>query len=1052
MLRTLLESLFCVKKHLEDIPYKIYNASAGSGKTYTLTKEYLKIVLGSKGGYRKILAITFTNKAVNEMKSRILRSLEDFATNGSQGSSANLFKEVQAELSTTEEELKNRSAVTLKEILHNYAFFDISTIDKFTHRIIRTFAKDLGIPQNFEVVLETDLLLDEAVGKLLQRAGTDEKITKVLLDFALEKIDDDKSWDISQDLFNIGKLIFNENHSGHLEKLKNKSIDDFLELKSELRRNQKLLEEKLISTAKNILSLIDKTGLEFSDFTRGYFPKFIEGIANGNLNLNFDAGWKQNFESTALYNKSAPENIKATLDDLHPTFSKGFLGVKKYYYQLQFSKNIYGNVVPLTVLNSIRKEVKALQKDRDLLLISEFNELISKEIKNQPAPFIYERLGEKYRHYFIDEFQDTSLSQWGNLIPLMGNAMESMDAQGKSGSIFLVGDAKQAIYRWRGGRAEQFLNLVGLRTNPFVIEPSTYNLPVNYRSHEEVINFNNDFFTITSPFLNNQLYRALFEEGNKQKTNFKKGGHVNISFIEEEEGFLKEEVFGKEVINRIGEITDKGYSLHDICILVRSNRHGVFLADFLTQNDIPTISSESLLLVSSDKVRFLVNLLRFAIDPQNSEVAYELVKFLGSREDKGHSYLYANLDKVEGLFVDGYDFDIKKLSRISVYDGVEWAIKQFKLAESSDAYLSFFLDEVFDIEKKEGTGIYSFLDNWEKRKERLSVTAPENLDAVRIMTVHKSKGLEFPFVIFPFANEHIYKRIGGKKMWLPVASDFVKGFEEVLVNEKKELTEYGQDAEDLYHQEEHLMELDSFNVLYVALTRAEKGLYIISELDLDKSGQEKPEYYSGLFIHFLKSKNLWSESKRHYDLGFLDMNTREPTISRENHVDFAYTFKERDAFKILTQSGSLWDTEVEEARAKGNQIHHVLGLIETKDDIESALKKSIATGVVNQDEVSRIEQELLAVMQHPSLQPYYSKGKVYMNEKDVITSTGTILRPDRVVIEGKKAVLIDYKTGKRNPKYTEQIYSYADALQEMGLEVTHKILVYINDTVKPEFV
>ena len=215
---------------MHDNSYKIYNASAGSGKTFTLTKEYLKIVLGAKGGYRRILAITFTNKAVNEMKTRILDSLQNFSENSTSDDSSALFKEVRASLNINEQELRERAKTTLKSILHNYAFFDISTIDKFTHRIIRTFAKDLGIPQNFEVVLEIDLLLDEAVSRLLQKAGVDKKLTQVLLDFALEKIDDDKSWDIGQDLYKMGMLMFNENHASHLEGLRNKNIDDFLKL------------------------------------------------------------------------------------------------------------------------------------------------------------------------------------------------------------------------------------------------------------------------------------------------------------------------------------------------------------------------------------------------------------------------------------------------------------------------------------------------------------------------------------------------------------------------------------------------------------------------------------------------------------------------------------------------------------------------------------------------------------------------------------------------------------------------------------------------------
>ncbi|MGS0525871.1 UvrD-helicase domain-containing protein [Zobellia nedashkovskayae] len=421
---------------MEHSTFKIYNASAGSGKTHTLTKEYLKIVLSTGDRFSKILAITFTNKAVNEMKHRILDSLFKFGKVTGEVGAPPLFLNLMQELNVDAETLRKRSKQTLKEILHNYAFFDISTIDKFTHRLIRTFAKDLKLPQNFEVVLDTDLLLDEAVAKLVHKAGTDKQLTKVLLEFALEKIDDDKSWDIAYDLGNIGKLLFRENHAEHLQNLKDKDIKDFVELKKTLRSRIKAAQESLVGFASLALQLMEENGLEYKDFKGAYFPKFMDKITAGDLTMDFNAAWKQNFADAVLYNKSTPDGTKATLDDLHPQFSEIFNKIKHTFYELSFLKNAYSNLVPLTVLNAIQKEVKNLQNERDQLSIAEFNTIISKEIKNQPAPFIYERLGEKYRHYFVDEFQDTSTLQWNNLIPLIGHALEGEDLQGTKAHCF----------------------------------------------------------------------------------------------------------------------------------------------------------------------------------------------------------------------------------------------------------------------------------------------------------------------------------------------------------------------------------------------------------------------------------------------------------------------------------------------------------------------------------------------------------------------------------------------------------------------------------------
>ncbi len=1051
MLRTTIESVFCVKKHLEDTAFKIYNASAGSGKTHTLTKAYLKIGLSSAGRFKKILAITFTNKAVNEMKHRILDSLYQFSKIDESQVAPPLFIDLMNELQVDVQELRQRSRTTLKEILHNYAFFDISTIDRFTHRLIRTFAKDLKLPQNFEVVLDTDLLLDEAVTRLVYKAGTDKKLTKVLLDFALEKIEEDKSWDIGFDLFNIGKLLFNETHAQHLDKLKDKGIDDFLKLKVTLRKRASALKEKLMETASQTLGLIDGEGLETSDFTGSYFPKFLMKIAEGDLNMDFTAGWKQNFETTPLYNKSASENIKAALDRLHPEFTAVFTALQTGYYELAFLKNAYNNIVPLTVLNAIQLEVKALQTENDQLSISEFNTLISREIKNQPAPFIYERLGEKYRHYFVDEFQDTSTLQWNNLVPLIGNALESEDMQGHRGSLFLVGDAKQAIYRWRGGRAEQFLNLANAIENPFVATPNTEVLPVNYRSHEEVIKFNNDFFTATSPFLNNQLYNSLFVEGNQQGYNAKKGGTVQLTFIEkdEDEDEDKDTRYCKAVLKTIQSVTAKKYGYDSVCILVRGKKEGVLLADFLAHQEIPTLSSESLLLQSSDKVRFLVNVLTYSEDAKNLDVAYGMLAFLSAEKKNRHPFIYDNLLEVAKLFNADYGFDLDVLKRISVYDGLELVIKQFDLVPKSDAYITYFMDVVLEVEQKEGTGIQTFLSHWEKKKDRLGISAPDNIDAVRIMTIHKAKGLEFPIVIFPFANENIYKRID-KKLWLPTDADAFNGFEEVLVNEKKEVENYGEVAADLYYEEEHKMELDALNVLYVALTRAEKALYVISEKDLTKNGEHKTDLYSGLFIDYLKKKGIWKDDERTYSFGTLNVNTSVSTVTSHENIPYRYTYRNRPGFRILTKSGMLWDTDREVAISKGNLIHYVLGLIVTQKDVDAVFKRLKRNGDVDENDIESVKKSIGQVLGHPELSVYFKDGEGIKNEKDIITENGRILRPDKIVLRGNNASLLDYKTGGHNPKYKEQLYTYSDALEAMGYQVKNRLIVYINDTVTVE--
>ena len=1031
---------------MQESPFKIYNASAGSGKTYALSKAYLKIVLSSPRSFKRILAITFTNKAVNEMKKRILDSLFVFSSTTSLEEASPLFIDVMEDLGLNVASLRIVSKKSLKELLHNYAFFDISTIDKFTHRLIRTFAKDLKIPQNFEVVLDTDLLLDEAVSRVIAKAGEEMELTKVLLDFALEKIDDDRSWDIGYDLTKIGKLIFNENNVPHLKLLNGKNLSNFKTLKENIRSKIRDSKKKAIALATETLSYIDQTGLVFADFPRQTLPNhFIKvkdrffspiGLYNNKLEENLIAG------------KILKANCSVPSPDIPEQLLQRYLSLKEQIYELSFLQNAYRNLVPLTLLNAIQREVQQIEKEKDQLSISEFNTIISNEIKNQPAPFIYERLGEKYRHYFIDEFQDTSLMQWNNLIPLIGNALESEDEQGQIGSLFLVGDAKQAIYRWRGGQAEQFLNLATLQSNPFSIAGETRKLPKNYRSHEEIIHFNNTFFQSISQFLEQPAYRRFFEEGNQQETNQKKGGYVQLSFLEE----TGEEEYAQKTTDYIHESISNGFQYKDICILVRKKKHGVLLANHLMKERVPVVSSESLLLSSSPKVQFLINLAKHTVQPNEAKINYDVLGFLASEKKDRHAFVAVHLNHLEKLLLTNYDFNGNFFRQTAIYDSLEYAIKIFDLAPTSDAHLTAFMDTVFEVQQKHGADIQSLLNYWEQKGNKLSVSTPESLNAVQIMTIHKSKGLEFPVVIFPYANTHIFEEIE-PKLWTTVNPDSFSEFKELLISKKREVREYGQQEALLFDEEQQKLHLDAFNLLYVALTRAEASLYIISEKDLTKNGSHKTDYFSGLFIHYLISTGLWDTNTLDYKFGTLPKHLVTKQIKTAHfEIPFRYTHKNRPDFKILTKAGMLWDTSQEEAIQKGNNIHYILSHVKDVEDVEDAIATAVQKGLISSEEKQEVKDKVIQVVTHPKLIPLFNEENEVYNEKEILLANGNKLRPDRVVITNNKATIIDYKTGGKNPKYKEQLMSYADALSNMGYIVDKKIIVYIDKEVTTEFI
>lgn len=990
------------------------------------------------------------------MKTRILENLNAFSKIPVQENVAHMFRDIMIELGLTDDELRLRSAKKLKELLHNYAYFDVSTIDKFNHRLIRTFAKDLKLPQNFEVVLDTDLLLEEAVGRILAKAGEDSALSRVLVAFALEKIDDDRSWDIAYDLFGIGRLLFNETQLEQLEILRDKTLADFDVLKKKIRSGIESGERDMKLLAGDILNTMDSQGLERSDFRSGYFPDFMRMVKEGNFyKVNYTAGWKENFQEEVPYTKTCPEATKVRIDTFLPQWRKQFEAIRELFHKWSLLQNAYRNLVPLTILNVIRRELSSLESERDVLPISSFNSLISEQIKDQPAPFIYERLGERYRHYFIDEFQDTSYMQWQNLIPLIGNALEGQDFQGQTGSLMLVGDAKQAIYRWRGGKAEQFLNLINLDTNPFTIPPNVQISPSNFRSHREIVGFNNRFFSHISHFLNKPIYRELYVSGSNQLHGEKEGGYVSLSFIEP---VLKnsDELYCRKVLECIYELQARNYRYGDICILTRTRAQGVLIANFLLQEHIPIVSSETLLLKHNPKVIFLMALLRCCHSSVALDAIYEVLYYLGQGRSDLHSFIAAHLRDPSSLLREQYGFDPSYVKHVSAFDSLENAIRAFGLADKSDAYLTFLLDEAYLVEQKEDGSITTFLDHWEKQCDKLSIVAPEAPDAIEILTIHKAKGLEFPVVIYPFANTDIHNRRKDKDamIWLPVEAMEFAGFRYLLLSRKKEMCQYGAFAEQLYLEEEEKQELDAFNLLYVALTRAVKALFIISECDLDKSGKHKTGLFSGLFISYLIEEGLWDSRQLQYSSGSLpDLAKTAGAVSKGTlPVPFVYSFKNRPEFEVVAKSAMLWDPIRKEALTRGNRIHALMALINSESDLENALEVMALNGDLGATEQHDLRAAALAIMGNPRLKPYFRQGLEVRNECEILLESGAIIRPDRIVFDGKNATLIDYKTGKKEAHYAAQLLQYAHALELMAYSVENKIIVYINENVTPEFI
>lgn len=1035
--------------------FNIYNASAGSGKTFTLVKEYLKILFSAKSNtyFKNILAITFTNKAVAEMKERIIATLIQFSEETILTKPNSMFTSICNELHMQPVELHKKSKKILHTILHNYAAFDISTIDGFTHKLIRTFAFDLKLPLNFEVELDQDALLNEAVDSLIAKAGIDKAITKVLVDFAIEKADDDKSWDVSYDFNKISKLLVNENDIPFIETIKDKTLEDFNKLKTTLKEKIKVAENSILQNALNALTLISEAGLEHSDFSRGTLPNHFKKASELNLDGLYSNNLENNIkERTGIYTKALSANLANTIDSILPQIETYYQTVKTAVYQYKFLKNFYKNITPLSVLNIINNELNSLKIDQNKILISEFNNIISQEIKNQPTPFIYERIGEKFKHYFIDEFQDTSQLQWENLIPLIGNALSA-----ENGTAMLVGDAKQAIYRWRGGKAEQFIDLFSQKSSPFVVKQEVKDLKSNYRSFKDIVDFNNGFFSYLSTCVfTKKEYQQLYERA-RQDTFIQQTGYVELSFLNIEKEDDRNDIFAEQVLQTIHKCIDNGYKLEDICILVRKKKEGVAIANYLSQQHIPIISSETLLIYNAPEVVFVNNLLLLLVQPKNNELKLAVLNYLASlfEVDNKHVFFVNHLHlSLPQLFKSFEAFNINinhnNLLQLPLFDLVETLFRSFNLLTTSNAYIQFYLDLVLEFSEKKGSDIASFLEYFENKKDSLSIVSPKGQNAVQIMTIHKSKGLEFPVVIFPYADLDIYQELEAKE-WVPVNKNLFNGFSYTLLNFNKDFENFEDPSPEIFNNHKSEQELDNINLLYVTLTRAIERLYIISTNITSSNNEVNNKKYSGLFKNYLQHIGRWNETQSVYTFGTPVMKIADSThIATQNivHSGFISTSKETHNIKMVTNSGYLWDTNQQEAIEKGNLIHNIMSLIKTQDDIDFVINDFISAALINTEQALILKNKAQNIVNHPSLKPYFTNEAIIYNERDIISKEGIVLRPDRVIINpNNEIVIIDYKSGVEDNKHIQQLQSYEDVLSEMDLNVILKILVYTNEPV-----
>ena len=1007
--------------------FKIYKSSAGSGKTFTLVKEYLALALSEKliDKHPHILAITFTNKAANEMKERILEYLHGLKIGSNEGAIPVIRNLLCAEIKIDELEIQNRASICLSKILHNYTHFNISTIDKFLISVVRTFSNDLFLNASFEVNLDKEEVIDQAIQELLDQVGTNKDITKVLSEFVEFNSDNDKSWKVEKEIANYSRLLFSDEAHQFIQKLKSIPIETFIAFKKDLTKKQKIKEAELVKIGKAGLELEDRLGGNKIYAGHGKASAFFGHIKNANISKIIpSASLLKNIDKGQVLKKDFSESEnQEMLDFLTQSIDQINLLKPEIVLFDKISKGLFA----LAVLKEIESIVDDLKEEKNFVPISEFNQKIFDIVSNEPIPFIYERYGNRFKHIMIDEFQDTSVLQWQNLLPLVENAL----SEGFKNMV--VGDTKQAIYRFRGGDVEQFAKLpllnnkesladAAIKEQTLVNSALELNLDTNFRSSKSVVEFNNELFAMSSERLGDQYTRIY--KGHEQKVASSTEGYVELIKIDKGD---KELIF-EQLLTQVEDCLERKFRQKDLSILVRSGNEGKEIAQVLNEAGYDVISNESFLLSKSPNVNLIIATLQYIHDSEPIQNQLRMIDLahLASESALDLSDLHFRFLKEKNLNAVlkelNFNLNLKDLQQFSLYEKVEAIIALFKL-DTRDANIIQLLDVVFNFTNKQSTYLLDFLQWWDNKKDRLNVIIPESLDAIQILTIHKSKGLEFPVVIYPFAFSD--SKLHKSNIWFSnedadIPYNIFSATEDLLDTL----------AEDVFKEEQYKYQLETLNVMYVALTRAARELYVYTK----KSNLKSIKLEQHFLCDFIESKG----DGEQFAIGKKEIIEQLEATQNKQQIEFsANNWRKNIAVAYQNPSSKTVSPE----SSYGVQIHEVLSLIDTDLNIQKAIQSCIDKELIELDKCDKIKQDIEQLLDKDELKEVFT-AKDYYNEREILTDKGKILRPDKLIFKDGEWLVIDFKSGEKVEKNEHQVRSYIHALESMNKKA-RGFLLYI---------
>jgi len=1066
----------------------IYRASAGSGKTYRLTQDYIHLLFDPKRerAHRRILAVTFTNKATDEMKTRILKELHAL----SQGGKSDYRQGLIAKFRIDEEAVNVRAKHILTTILHDYSSFSISTIDRFFQQVIRSFARDIGVHGGYNLELDNTATLEQSVDNLFLDLSKDEnkQLLQWLTAYAEERIEQSENWNMRSNIMDLGKEIFKESYQHKAEDTNRKLHErEFLtNYRKSLREIKIPFEAKVKQTATEGLNVMARNGLTHEDFaykTTNTFEKLVKGKLE--ISARF-TGFAT--DVTNCYTKSKPQDVKSAIESAYNT------GLGKCFQQIVELLSVdivtYNSAVmvlkhinTLGILSDLAVQIKKLTDEQNTMLISDSNMLLNKIIDNSDTPFVYEKTGITIDNFMIDEFQDTSTLQWKNFHPLMSNSL----ATGKFNLV--VGDVKQSIYRWRNSDWKLLDEQILSDFRPEQIHEE--NLETNWRSDKNIIDFNNSFFCRAANLLQSKLnenlqavlpiYPSLDSLTHKiehayanihQQTSPKAGtGRVDVRFIaadENEDGWKAESL--KRLPAMLEELQGRGYRPADICILVRKNDEEQQVIHRLlnyktTAEAKPGVcydimGSEGLLIGTAASVRFVLGILQLFVNPadsiQQTIVNYEYArgKQHKSENEALNDCFIGNDSNFSFLFTDEENQVLSQVQHSSLYDMVEQIISLFGIGSwhNEAVFVQAFQDVVFRYTTGKTADLNSFLTWWKKNGGKQCISTPDNQSAMRIMTVHKSKGLDFRVVIMPFCDWDLDSRMRNILWCEPT----VAPFNELPLLPIEYGSKLGQSifAENYFDEQMHVF-IDSLNVAYVAFTRAKNELICMApapkkELEsLDKINSlsalltacftvETP----GLDVEIIPLSKSFDAIDKVFSLGepIQAIYKEAPDSGSNEKINNYPSVTSSDRLRIRHQSLDylLENQQLTDSRLNyGLIMHDILRNITRKTDQSNAIQTMIRDGRISELESETVVSEMEKFWSLPETETWFAADAHVLNETTILIPTGEQYRPDRVVIKGNEATIVDYKFGDKESKaYIQQVKQYMSLISDMGYQTS----------------